>query len=348
MRRAQTVDRIAMQVRKRASVIRRPYVRDEDVRLVLERLPKTTWRRLEQVLFKDCYGRGGTLGYTLTRSRKDVVLCDLPTHLSLGSLCRRQGVKPEEFGAPERGQWPALAIRRFQLFNTLLHEIGHLQVVHPKEPNPRRKFADEVVAEAFAIEWRSELWSKPFDHPDPVHNPPDEEELALVQERWALAHARYRDALKRTKGAESQSVGLRLPEARAGFEAAVELFPQHSLALNYLGRCHFIEDGEEEKALEYFRRCRDIDPCVENNYLFGAITLSRLGREAEARAWFAEAIRFDHIAPLARTYFAMELVRMGHAEEAERLYKAILRRRPDHKIARELYDEFLQFRAAEE
>jgi hypothetical protein len=74
-----------------------------------------------------------------------------------------------------------LAIRRFLLYEVFLHELGHLQVVDEKARSERRKFAMEKRAQEFAMQWCRWLWSTPFEHTDPVHNPPSEEELrALV------------------------------------------------------------------------------------------------------------------------------------------------------------------------
>jgi hypothetical protein len=58
------------------------------------------------------------------------------------------------------------------LYNTLLHEIGHLQLIDPKANSLRRKYAGERRAEDFAKYWRKKLWSIQFNHPDPVHNSP--------------------------------------------------------------------------------------------------------------------------------------------------------------------------------
>jgi hypothetical protein len=79
---------------------------------------------------------------------------------------------PAEFGARRGAQWPDLAIRRFLLYDVLLHELGHLQIVDARAKTVRRKFAMETKADEFATLWRRRLWSAPFDHPDPVHNPP--------------------------------------------------------------------------------------------------------------------------------------------------------------------------------
>jgi hypothetical protein len=91
------------------------------------------------------------------------------------------GQTPEQFGARLGRKWPALAIRRFLLYDVLLHELGHLQVIDVQARSDRLKFAREKLAEEFAVEWCGRLWSEPFMHPDPVHNPPAVRELAGLE-----------------------------------------------------------------------------------------------------------------------------------------------------------------------
>ena len=75
-----------------------------------------------------------------------------------------------------------MAIRRFILYDVLLHEIGHLQVIHERAKTDRRRFANETKAQEFAMYWCRKLWSEPFDHVDPFHNPPGAEELAALSD----------------------------------------------------------------------------------------------------------------------------------------------------------------------
>jgi hypothetical protein len=92
-------------------------------------------------------------------------------------LCK--GQTPEQFGAKPGQKWPVLAIRRFLLYDVFLHELGHLQVIDKQARSDRLKFARERRAQEFAVEWCARLWAEPFDHPDPVHNPPGPEEFIL-------------------------------------------------------------------------------------------------------------------------------------------------------------------------
>ena len=153
------------------------HVGEPDVRVVLSRIPVEVWSRLRGVHFNDRSRGAKVLGYT-NRGRREIALCAQPPRMSLTQAL--SGQAPEMFGASRGSQWPTLAIRRFMLYNVFLHELGHLQIIDDDAKMERRKFAMETKAEEFAIGWCKRLWSEPFDHPDPVHNPPGPVELAAT------------------------------------------------------------------------------------------------------------------------------------------------------------------------
>ena len=153
------------------------HVTEDDVRVVLSRLPLELWARLRAVHFNDRARGARVLGY-VTQGHREIALCALPPRMSLNAALIK-GQTPEQFGATRGQKWPALAIRRFILYDVLLHEIGHLQLIEERRPSERLKFAREKLAQAFAMRWCRKLWSEPFFHSDPVHNPPHRNELAL-------------------------------------------------------------------------------------------------------------------------------------------------------------------------
>src|SRR5579864_1824501 len=104
------------------------YVDEEDILVVLNRLPVELWNRLRAVHFND-HSRGArVLGY-VNRGRREIALCALPPRLSLTrALVRCQ--TPEQFGAIKGVTWPVLAVRRFMLYDVFLHELGHLQPIY--------------------------------------------------------------------------------------------------------------------------------------------------------------------------------------------------------------------------
>lgn len=159
---------------------RKHFIDNEDVTVVLSRLPPDTLRRLRAVHFNDKSRGGRLLGYANPKEG-EISICALAPRVSMTRAILR-GQSPKMFGAERGKQWPELAVRRFLLYDVLLHEIGHLQVVILNPRSGRRSIARETRAENFADFWRKQLWSSHFDHRDPVHNPPTAEEL-LQQEQ---------------------------------------------------------------------------------------------------------------------------------------------------------------------
>ena len=154
------------------------YIGNADINLVLARIPPRYLSRLGEINVTAEHHSVRCLGYVSRRGRRDITLCGfLPPRLSLRRFMF-DGDHAAQFGASDRGQWPPWAIRRKLLYSTLLHEIGHLQVVDDVVES-RRRFAREPVARAFAAELRGWLYSQPFEHPDPIHFAPSEEELAM-------------------------------------------------------------------------------------------------------------------------------------------------------------------------
>jgi hypothetical protein len=154
------------------------YVNEHDVRVVLSRLPEDVRGRLRAVHFNDRARGARTLGY-VNRSRREIALCALPPRVGLTAALVK-GQTAEMFGARRGKKWPRLAVRRFMLYDVLLHELGHLQLVNERSASVRLKFAHEKRAQTFAMEWCKRLWSETFGHADPVHNRPSAEELADI------------------------------------------------------------------------------------------------------------------------------------------------------------------------
>lgn len=155
------------------------YIDEEDINVVLSRLPEETYQRLHAVYFNDQSWGVRTLGYTSKRGRREISICALPPRVSLSRFLV-PGETAGTFGAKSGRQWPTLAVRRFLLYDVFLHEIGHFQIIDPSSSSFRRKFAHETKAQEFADFWRGKLWRERFSHPDPVHNAPSIEELTRI------------------------------------------------------------------------------------------------------------------------------------------------------------------------
>lgn len=174
-----------------------PYVTPDDISIVVARIPPEDRTRLRDVFISDRHHGMRRLGSVRTRGRRDIDLyAILPPRVSLGRYMWRGGRNAPQYGAPARGQWPPWAVRRFLLYDTFIHELGHLQLVLPKSSNWQRKYAGETVAQDFSNRWRAKLWSKWYDHPDPVHNAPQADEMETIKlwerldkaKRYLLVH----------------------------------------------------------------------------------------------------------------------------------------------------------------
>jgi hypothetical protein len=150
---------------------RKHYIAESDVMIVLNRLPREVWQRLRAVHFNDRSWGVRTLGYANVHEG-EISICALPPRVSFTRAMTR-GQSPELFGGARGKQWPEIAVRRFLLYDVLLHELGHLQLVDAGRRVGRRTIAGEKLAQEFADRWRNELWANRFEHSDPVHNPPD-------------------------------------------------------------------------------------------------------------------------------------------------------------------------------
>ncbi|HEV8134640.1 MAG TPA: hypothetical protein VGP85_08185 [Pyrinomonadaceae bacterium] len=156
------------------------YVNPTDVHVVLSRIPENLRARLREVFLSSRSFGVRLLGSVRRRGRRDIDLYSvLPPRVSLRGYLGK-GRDAAEFGAPRKGQWPPWAVRRFLLYDTLLHELGHLQLVRPRGRSWNRRFASETLAKEFATSWRRELYSTSFVHPDPVHNSPTDDELGML------------------------------------------------------------------------------------------------------------------------------------------------------------------------
>jgi len=144
----------------------------DDLRVLLSRLPPEVYTRLQSVHLLDTGPRIRELG-CVQPGHREIALVALPPCVNLNGFMF-PGQDPRAYGASWDSAWPAVAIRRFLLYDVFLHELGHMQIVEAKAGSARRRFAGEVLAHEFALGWRDRLWSAPFPHPDPAHGaPPD-------------------------------------------------------------------------------------------------------------------------------------------------------------------------------
>ncbi len=155
------------------------YLTEDDVTVLIGRLPQECYQRLRVIHFNDA-GRGARLLGYVTKNNQEIAICALPPRVSLTRFLHR-GQFPEQFGAKRRTQWPKLAVRRFLLYDVFLHELGHLQLVDDKRGSEKLRFAREKMAQEFSGRWRKRLWSVVDETLEVEHNPPSVKELQQIE-----------------------------------------------------------------------------------------------------------------------------------------------------------------------
>ena len=309
---------------------RRHFVDEADVAVVLERLPAELIERLTEVHFRDARRGRRVLGYTTNRGRREVTLSALPPRVSLTSYLRRSQ-SPTAFGAVRGTQWPTRAVRRFMLYDVLLHEIGHLQVVGRGKS---RRFASETKAQDFAESLCRNLWSEPFEHPDPVHNAPSPEELERLRQDWPRAHAEYkRGLLHEVKG--------EFDLAAKHYDEAVRCYPDHALALEGLGVVLYFVSRSSVRSAVFLERAVQCDPALRDAHLYLALALGERGHEERARHHFERALRLFGNQPSVLATYGRMLGQWGHRDEGASLLERAARRAPDNWFVQFQYQAFL-------
>jgi len=121
------------------------YLSRADIEIAVRRIPEEYRQRLRDITTWHRSSGVRQLGFVKRRGRRDINLCVmLPPRVSLSRFLS-PGQTASEFGAPNRGQWPPWAVRRFMLYDVLLHELGHLQMVRSKSKSWNRKYASESL-----------------------------------------------------------------------------------------------------------------------------------------------------------------------------------------------------------
>lgn len=243
---------------------RRHYINEDDVSVLLRRLPYELWQMLNVVYFNDLSWGARRLGY-VDQGRREIAICAQPQRTSM--KWARSGASPDQYGAIDGAQWPTLAVRRYQLYYTFLHELGHLQIVHPERSQRHRKYALEKEAHLFANHWRKKLWAEKFVHPDPIHNPPSKEELHLLKSGWIKAHNLYKKGLNLYNANDTE-------KAISYYRQAIEIYPDHTQALEAIG----ILTYNVKKMIGDIKTFRQIE------------------------AWLQHALSIDPLLPRARKY----------------------------------------------
>jgi tetratricopeptide (TPR) repeat protein len=312
---------------------RRHFVDEEDVKVLLSRLPQEIWKRLKVVHFNDQGWGRKRAGYTTRRGRKEIALCAFPPRISLSSYLRRSQ-NPGIFGAIRGSQWPTLAVRRFMLYDTFLHELGHLQVIDRKAKNENRKFASETKAQDFAEFWCKKLWSEHFDHSDPVHNSPSQEEMEQLTKFWKEAHSEYKKGL-------IYEGKKRRDYAAIHYSKAAELYSSHALALEALGIFNYDTIHSSSRSVGLLQRAVDCDPTLHDANLFLGLAFAEEHKEAKAIHYLERAMRFSSRPSGTRAVYARVLANLGYFEEAKAMFQKAIKKSPKCPFVLKNYQIFL-------
>ncbi|MGI8980620.1 MAG: tetratricopeptide repeat protein [Pirellulaceae bacterium] len=278
------------------------HLTEEDVRVVLSRLPVEEWKRLRRVHFNDQSRGARTLGY-VNRGRREIALCALPPRISLTRFLVK-GQSPEQFGAKRGGKWSERAIRRFLLYDVFLHELGHLKIVDDKAKSVRRKFAREKYTQEFGMSWCKKLWSQPFHHPDAVHSPPSKEELADAGNR--IADTLYLIERRPDDTELFQELGKlylkqgELDEAKAVYEKSLELDPRDPWTHLFLGNW-YNSQNDFASAIKPFSHAATLMPDCAVPFWCLAEAYEKQGRTELADAHYRRAVEVEPSNKLART-----------------------------------------------
>lgn len=235
------------------------YVTKEDVLILLNRLPLKEYEHLKTVTFDTCIG-AYKFGYVSYKRVNGIVLCDQPQRMAMRGADAKRG-HLTEYGGLNNIKWPTMAVRRYMLYNVFLHELRHTQIVKPNKKHIWEKTPNEKLANEYSDHWRGTLYSQHFDHPDPVHNLPTEEEKEHLQKYWPLAMEHLQKGHRYKGRKQYQEAMIEYYNAKEQVIKYGEIFPvNHDLIkleeaiedLQYDAKYVFLSTKAENELMEKF------------------------------------------------------------------------------------------------
>ena len=297
------------------------YVNEQDVRVLLGRLPHTLWSRLRAVHFNDRARGNRRLGYVTTRGRREITLCALPPRIGLTRfLVKRQ--TPEKFGARRGHKWPVLAVRRFMLYDVFLHELGHMQLINERAPSARRKICP-MRRWLSRSRWNGATGSGRI----PSNTRIQCTTLPLrMRLRWRSNATTLRSiTTSATRWMNKSDSDAAIVEYRK----ALELRPDDATANNNLGNA-LADKGDLDAAIVEYRKALELEPeHVVAHYNLG-IALKDKGDLDAAIVEYRKALELKPDYVKAHNNLGIALKDKGDLDAAIVEYRKALELKPDH------------------
>ena len=124
-------------------------------------------------------------------------------------------------------------------------------------------------------------------------------------------------------------------EAEAFLREILKFDPDNIQSRTELGRLLANQPGREREAEAFLRETIRLKPeDIQSRMELGRLLANQLGREGEAEAFLREAIRFDTKNLHPRTVLAKLCIKSGNRDEAERLYREVLKLDPGNAYAK--------------
>lgn len=133
-------------------------IREDDVKLVLERLPQETFSRFQVIHFSDPSRDLRWIGY-INQEKAEIAISLLPPGVRRIRFVMRVGGGPTSRRFARRTN---ARKRRDLLFDVLVDDIGHLQIMDEQAADGVRVRSYEPARRAHTDYWRLRLWSFNF------------------------------------------------------------------------------------------------------------------------------------------------------------------------------------------
>lgn len=128
-------------------------IREDDVKLVLEKLPADSWSRFQVVHYHDAERGIRWIGY-VNREKRQIAISPLPSGVRRIRFVVGGGTKAPQSKLPKR----RARIQNDMLFDVFVDDVGRLQIIDEKKLRVRAHPFD-APAIPYTDYWRLKLWT---------------------------------------------------------------------------------------------------------------------------------------------------------------------------------------------